>query len=679
MKKRNPLADYRIYLSLIFALAVNIVFFPKEGKFKYDYHVGSPWMYETLISPIDFPILKTQQELNAEMAQKATMVLPFYYMNNGVAGSQVNQLKDIQCTSSEEDNMLHYVIEQLYNMYGVGILPDMDNAAEGTVMVDRDKRVVETPIQELYTQSKATEYLRYHTTAAYPDINVDSLFTAYRINSYVVPNLVYDQSKTELLHREAIDYISPTKGMVYAGQFIVSQGEMVTVEIEQLLNSFKREYEITYGYAESDYGLIAGHFVICFIVLACLLAVVYFTYREILEKRKPFYYIVTLYVLMFLVAIAIRKYDQGSMYLVPCSVFAIYMVIFYKRRYVFPIYAIMLLPLLFLSEKGVELYCMNLVGGIIGIISFRYFHRGWTQFLNTLFIFIGMSLAYIGFLLSGDGTLSMFNIGDMYRIGFNSILVVVAYPFAFIFERLFSLVSHFRLVELSDTNNKLLRELSQKAPGTFQHSLMVSNMATEAARSIGADMILARVGGLYHDIGKIANPQCFVENAAVGVNYHKDLSPLESAQQIIRHVDDGVDIARKNKLPEIVIDFIRTHHAQTLTFYFYAQYCNAGGDPENKAPFMYHGKLPTTKEQVIVLMADAVEAASRSLKDYTAESISELVENIIGKRLSDSQLTEADISVKEIELVKQMFKEHLEQVYHGRIAYPKIKNQEAQS
>ncbi len=679
MKKRNPLADYRIYLSLVFALVVTIVFFPKEGKFKYDYHVGSPWMYETLISPIDFPILKTQQEINEEMAEKATMVLPFFYQNNAVSGSQINRLKDVIGADTQEENILHCIIENLYNMYSVGVLPNMEEHPAGTVMLERGKTIVEVPARELYTQSKVEEYLRYYVSETCPGANIDSLFNAYKISDYIVPNLVYDQIRTDMLHREAIDYISPTKGMVYAGQFIVSQGELVTLEIEQLLNSYKREYEITYGYAESEFGLAAGHMVICFIIVACLLAVVYFTYREILEKRKPFYYIVTLYVLMFLLAVAVHKYDRDSMFLVPCSVFAIYMVIFYKRRYVFPIYAIMLLPMLFITENGVEIYCMNLVGGIIGIISFRYFNRGWAQFLNSLFIFVGMSLAYVGFLLSGDGTLSMFNVGDFYRIAFNSLLVVAAYPFAFVFERLFSLVSHFRLVELSDTNNKLLRELSRKAPGTFQHSLMVSNMATEAARSIGADIILTRVGGLYHDIGKIANPQCFVENAAVGVNYHKDLSPLESAQQIIRHVDDGVDIARKNKLPDIVIDFIRTHHAQTLTFYFYAQYCNAGGNPENKEPFMYHGKLPTTKEQVIVLMADAVEAASRSLKTYSAESISELVENIIGMRLSDSQLTEADISIKEIELVKQMFKEHLEQVYHGRIAYPKIKNQEAQS
>ncbi len=676
MRPQNPLTDFRIYLALVIALAITIFFFPKEGKFKYVYSVGTPWMYETLISPIDFPILKTQQEINAEIAEKATMVLPYFVHNEAIDGAQMDFVSNLEGVGSFESEVLQYIVETLYNMYTVGILPDMDEDISGTVMIERNKNVVEVPAKELYTQAKAVEYMRYLVLSNYSTVDYDSLSSAYGIQSHIVPNLIYDQTKTNLLHKEAIDYISPTKGMIYTGQFIVSEGEIVTKDIEQLLNSYKKEYEITHGYSESVSGLIAGHFVICLIILICLTAVVYFTYKEILIKRKPFYYILTLYVLMFLVAVAARSYSHDNLFMVPCSVFAIYMSVFYKRRYVFPLYTIMILPMLFITESGVELYILNLVGGIIAIISFRYFHRGWSQFLNILFIFLGMTLTYVAFLLSGDGTLSMFNINDVYKLGVNSVLVVVAYPFVFLFERIFSLLSHFRLIDLADTNNKLLRELSQKAPGTFQHSLMVSNMASEAARKIGADYTLTRVGGLYHDIGKMNNPLCFVENAAVGVNYHKDLSPLESAQQIIRHVDDGVDIAKKYKLPEPVIDFIRTHHAQTVTFYFYAQYCNAGGDPENKEPFMYHGKLPTAKEQVIVLMADAVEAASRSLKDYSSESISALVENIISQRLSDSQLIEADISIKEINLVKAMFKEHLEQVYHGRIAYPKIKNTE---
>lgn len=668
------LKDPKIYLSLLVVLVVSVLLFPEEGKFKYSYQSGRPWVYETLLSPIDFPILKTEQELLAEKEEKASQVLPYFEYDNAVANVQVQRLRRLPGRDSVNNHLLYFIIESLYNMYSVGILPAMDEVSTGgTIVIQRDKRAQEVPVSEVYTRKKAEDYIKYYLSISFPSLSPDSVYSAYKIGDYIVPNLIYDQTRTDLFHKEAVDYISPTKGMVYAGQLIVSQGEIVTTEIEQMLDSFKREYELSYGYAESILGLRTGHFILCLLIVASLFAVIYFTRKEIIQQRRTLYFILTLYVFLGVLTMIVHRFGVDNLYIVPYPVFAIYLMIFFKRRYVFPIYTVMLLPLLFQADGGVELYMMNLTGGIIAIVSFKYFNKGWAQFLNSLFIFIGMSLVYIGFQLSGDGTLTLFDPKDIFSIAVNSLLVIAAYPVAFIFERVFSLVSHFRLIDLSDTNNKLLRELAQKAPGTFQHSLQVSNLASEAAREIGADMILTRVGALYHDIGKMNNPQCFVENAPAGFNYHKGLSPEESAQQIIRHVDDGVEIARKHKLPEVVIDFIRTHHAKTVTFYFYAQYCNAGGDPENREPFMYHGELPTTKEQVIVLMADAVEAASRSLKDYTPESISNLVESIISKRLSDSQLVEADISIKEVEIVKRMFKERLEQVYHERIAYPTLK------
>lgn len=673
-ESKQFLKDPKIYLSLLVVLVVTVLLFPEEGKFKYSYQSGRPWVYETLLSPIDFPILKTEQELLAEKEEKASQVIPYFEYDNAVASIQMQRLRKMQEVDSVNNHLLYFIVESLYKMYSVGILPATDAVSpEGTIVVQKDKRAQEMPVSEVYTLQKAEGYIKYYLSLSFPSLNPDSVYSAYRIKEYIVPNLVYDQARTDLFHKEAVDYISPTKGMVYAGQLIVSEGEIVTTDIEQMLDSFKKEYELSYGYAESLLGLRAGHFILCLLIAASLFAVIYFTRKEIIEQRKSFYFILTLYVLMSALTVIVHSFGVNNLYIVPYSVFAIYLMIFFKRRYVFPVYTVMLLSLLFQTDSGVELYMMNLTGGIIAIVTFKYFNKGWAQFLNSVFIFIGMSLVHIGFQLSGDGTLSLFDPKDIFRIAVNSLLVVAAYPVAFIFERLFSLVSHFRLIDLSDTNNRLLRELAQKAPGTFQHSLQVSNLAFEAAREIGADMILTRVGALYHDIGKMKNPQCFVENAPAGFDYHKNLSPEESAQQIIRHVDDGVEIARKHKLPEVVIDFIRTHHARSLTFYFYAQYCNAGGDKENKEPFMYHGQLPTTKEQVIVLMADAVEAASRSLKDYTPESISALVDSIISKRLSDSQLVEADISIKEIETVKRMFKERLEQVYHERIAYPTIK------
>ena len=501
MEQQNFFKDSRIYISLLAVLVITVLLFPEEGKFKYSYQIGRPWMYETLLSPIDFPILKTEQELLAEKESKASRIIPYFNYDDVVVNEQVKRLRARQGGRDVNDHLLYFIIESLYKIYSVGILPSMEDVSSvGTIVVQKDKRAQEMPVSEVYTPKRAEDYMKYYLSFSFPSYDADSVYAAYSLSEYIVPNLIYDQNKTNLFHKEAVDYISPTKGMVYAGQLIVSEGEIVTNEIEQLLDSFKQEYGLTYGYAESPVGLGTGHFIICLLIVASLFAVIYFTNKDILRHRKTFYFILTLYVLLFVLTVLIRSLNIDYLYIVPYSVFVIYLSMFFKRRYVFPMYTVMLLPLLFQGDSGVELYFMNLTGGIIAIVTFKYFNRGWLQFLNSLFIFVGMSLTYIGFLLSNDGTLSMFTAREIFRIAVNSLLVIAAYPVAFIFERLFSLVSHSRLIDLSDTNNKLLRELAQKAPGTFQHSLQVSNLASEAAREIGADMILARVGALYHDI-----------------------------------------------------------------------------------------------------------------------------------------------------------------------------------
>ncbi len=670
----NALKDKYIYVALLIVLVLTVLVFPKEGKFKYNYQKGRPWMYETLLSPIDFPILKTQQEILEEKELKASLVVPCFNYDNSVSVLQINRLKALKGVENLDNHFLYAVIEQLVDFYDKGITPEIENISTvGTIVIQRDKRALEVPNTEVYSLKSAEGYLKYNLSYQFPDKNIDSLYSAYKLSEYIAPNLIYDENKTDLIHKEAVDYISPTKGIMYAGQLIVSEGETVTAEIQQLLDSYKAEYEITYGNVKSTSSLVIAHIIISLAILSVLFVVIFFTNKRAFTTRKQFLFILTLYLLSFLLASITGSDTPILKYVVPFSVLAIYLSLFFKRSFVFAVYTVMLIPILFIVESGAEIFFMNLCGGIISIVSFRYFNRGWMQFLNSFIAFVAMLGIHLGTVLMTEDTNLYLVVEQSLAIGFNSLLIVACYPFVFLFERIFSLVSQSRLLELSDTNNKLLRELATKAPGTFQHSLQVSNLASDAAAQIGGDMMLARVGALYHDIGKMRNPQCFVENRAAGVNYHQGLSPMESAKQIIRHVDDGVEIAKKNRLPEIVIDFIRTHHAQSLTFYFYAEYCNNGGDPADIEPFKYNGVLPKTKEQVIVLMADAVEAASRSLKDYSAQSISDLVENIIGKRLSDSQLADADISIREISIVKRMFKSRLEQVYHERIAYPEIK------
>ena len=336
----------------------------------------------------------------------------------------------------------------------------------------------------------------------------------------------------------------------------------------------------------------------------------------------------------------------------------------------------MILPLLIIDENGMKLFWLNLFAGWIAIISFKFLNRGWLQFMNALMIYIAMIVVEIAFRLVESEGMAGFDITALYLF-LNALFIVATYPLVYLLEKIFMLVSISTLRDLSDTNSPLLQELAKKAPGTFQHSLQVANLAERAVAAIHGNATLVKVGALYHDVGKMNNPQCFIENEAPGIHYHATLSPIESAQMIIKHVPDGAELAKKYHLPQMVIDFITSHHGQSQTLYFYNKYCNDGGDPSQIDKFTYKGTLPTTCEQVTVMMADAVEAASRSLKDYSKESISELVDRILSQRISDSQLAMADISIREINIIKDVFKKHLGEIYHARIVYPKKEEPDA--
>ena len=670
LKKRS------VYVSLALAFIVMMIFFPNEGKFKYEYHKGRPWMYETLIAPMDFPILKTEAELYAERDEAASKVVPYYVYDESVEAAQLSALARLQVKHSIPLDIEKEIAQSLQYIYEAGIIPDnselssSNTSRTGYVIVQKEKRAGEQLLSELYTVSQGIDYIKSDLVLNKPECNADSLMAVYGIAELVQPNLEYSQQNTDLLHKEAVNYISPTKGMVYAGQLIVSEGETITAEIEQLLDSYKAEYEFSYGYTGNIWQLRLAHMIFALVVLLLVYITIYFVNFNILRESNRFNFILLVVLMSFLITVFARRFPPHFMYMVPYAVFALYMEAFFRNRLVFPIYMIMLLPLLLISENGMELFLLNVVSGGIALVSFSFLNKGWLQFLNSFIIFVGMFVIHLAFRLWGGGTFAQGGYVTVAMIFGNAFFVVAAYPLVFLLEKIFSLVSVATLKDLSDTNNRLLQELARKAPGTFQHSLQVANLAERAVLAIRGNSRLVKVGAMYHDIGKINNPQCFIENQAPGVEYHKGLSPQESAKEIIKHVADGVEIAKKNNLPQVVIDFITSHHGKSQTAYFYMQYCNNGGDPANTDDFTYQGTLPTAKEQVVVMMADAVEAASRTLKDYSAESISKLVDSITSQRISDSQLAMADISIKEINVVKAVFKKHLQEIYHARIAYP---------
>lgn len=333
-------------------------------------------------------------------------------------------------------------------------------------------------------------------------------------------------------------------------------------------------------------------------------------------------------------------------------------------------YFISLIPVLLFAPDGIELFLVFLVSGTVGMFVFEKFNRGWLQFVTAFIVFAVMALVWLAFRFV-EGIDSLHSYKVVVEMALGALLLVAGYPLIYLFEKIFRLVSASKLVELSDTSNKLLRMLADKAPGTFQHSLQVMNLADAAARAIDAYVPLVRAGALYHDIGKINNPQCFTENETPGVNFHAGLTPKESAQEIIRHVSDGLALADKYGLPQVLKDIINTHHGTTHTAYFYNKYLNDGGDPADVSEFYYTGDKPATKEQVILMLCDTIEAASRSLKDYSQENVSALVDRIIEGKVDECQLSSADISLRELNILKDVIKSYLMQMHHSRIAYPK--------
>jgi hypothetical protein len=670
---------YWIISCYIILAVLLLLLYPRVGKFQYEYQKGRPWVYETLISPIDFPILKSEAEMLREKEERASEMVDYYRYDPSVAPPMLDLFGHKAVELQLDGELTRALYDHLDEAYQKGIVADFGGAdvSGKVVFVRRDKHADEVPATEIYDLARVLNVLKSDLVYDYPRMDIDSIARMLDLQSFIVPNLFFDEYTTQQVHREAVNYISPTKGMVYAGQLIVSEGETVTSEICEILDSYKEEYRLSYGYSGSQNALLISHLFLVLILLAIFFFAVFFLDRSVFSSMPKLLFLMMLLLISFAGVSILFRVDQRLLYLFPFAAIALYMSAFFRTDLAYAVYAVTILPLLIIPENGVELFFINMVGGSAALFAYSRFNKGWLQFVNMIIIFVAMAMTCFVFKLGAGDFSYAFKATEFLFLAINAILSIVLYPFVYLFEKIFGFVSYSRLWDLSDTNNRILKDLQKKAPGTFQHSLQVANLAEHAAEQIGGNAMLVRVGALYHDIGKMENPMCFIENQAQGVNYHEGLTPEESARAIIKHVDDGLALARKGKLPENVRAFIACHHGRSLTQYFYNVYCNAGGDPANKEPFSYHGELPRTKEQVIVMMADAVEAASRSLKDYSEESISALVERIMANRFDDSQLAEADISIRDINSVKESFKTYLMQIYHARIAYPKQQKQSA--
>ena len=671
----------RKFYPLILLFAVLVLLMPRTAKFNYDYKKGSPWPYETLVSQFDFPILKTEDQIQEEREQAGASVIPYYRYSDEVVSATVRNVQSLDL--GEYNSLRPAIVTRLNDIYAKGIISDgkvkvergYAEVSESLIYIQRNKRATQYPRSEVYKVSDARDQLVVLMSKTYPSVNLDSLFRRSGVYETIVPNLIYDRSMTELSHAESADYISPTLGYVRADEKIVSKGEIITAEVAQMLDSYKEEYNKVFGYSGPRFLLYLGNVLISLVLVTLLYLCIFLTYRRVFKDRSRYLYLLFVFLLSAIITFLMERFAPGYMYLIPYPVFALFLQAFFHKRVMLPVYVISLLPLLIFDGNGMELFVMFMTAGIVTILTFPSLNKGWLQFLNALIIFGVELLVFLAFRFIDAGSISTWWL-NLVQIFVGSMLTVALYPLIYLFERLFNLVSGTKLNDLADTNNPLLQELSAKAPGTFQHCLQVMNMVETVGRSLDADVPLLRAAALYHDLGKMRNPLCFVENESVNpgaVKYHDGKTPQESAADIIRHVDDGVTVAEEHHLPEVIKEFILSHHGTSYTGYFLNKYLNDGGDPSQISAFQYHGHKPVTKEQVILMVCDTVEAASRSLKEFTPEAYDKFVENMVAAKEKAGQLEEADISIREMNVMKTVLKQYLQQLYHGRVAYPKRK------
>lgn len=662
---------------VIFAALVFVM--PRAPKFNYDYKKGSVWVYDDLKAECDFPILKSETEYQEDIERASESKVPYFRQEMQVANAAFRTLSAMDM--GEYSSLRPIISSAVAQIYSKGVLPSLDNDSEiriqmldGALYVQRGTRATKVPASEVYTSQTASQFIRDALIAEGVEGEVDSLYVTLGLSEIIVPDLIYDQQMTNALSEEEVYKVSRTKNIKQEGELIVSKGELVTDELALILDSYKKEWYQSVGYSGHVAFLWLGNSLISLLFIVILFFAIYFANYKIFEEYNKYLYILLIFAISAISTCLLVDSDTAlsMFYAVPYTLVAFYLLAFFTKRLVFTIYVVSLLPILVVVPDGIEVFLLFLISGTAAIYVFDYTYKGWRQFVISFMVFLIMCVGWFAFRLMESYNLdTMSTIRTVICMAIGAFLPVAGYTLVAIFEKMFRLVSTSRLVELSDTSNKLLRLLADKAPGTFQHSLQVMNLADATARSIDAYVPLVRAAALYHDIGKINNPQCFTENETPGIKYHEMLSPKESAVEIIRHVSDGLALAEKYGLPGVIKEFISSHHGTTNVAYFLNKYLNDGGNPDDVAEFQYNGMNPKSKEQVILMLCDAIEAASRSMKDYSVENISKLVDGIIDGKVDAGQLSDSDITISELNVIRRVIKSYLQQMYHSRVAYPK--------
>lgn len=680
--KTNQRFSYKnlIYKSLIFIATVSVIvyFLPNEGKFNYQFDINKPWKYGLLQASFDFPIYKNDIQVQKEQDSILADYQPYFQIDKEAEKNVLSKLReDYNKTlrhSLPGTDYVRYIERTLKALYEDGIIAgnDLKRMEEDSIIAIRlvDKNVATSRfIDQLYTVKEAYEYLLNADTTHYKK----KILQQCNLNDYITPNLVYDEEKSEAAQKDLLSNISWANGFVLNGQKIIDRGEIVDEQTYNILESLRKEWEKRSDSVQEKRLTLAGQILYVGIFLFCFMAYLELFRADYYERKGTLTLLFALIVFFPVLSSIMVEQNLSSIYVVPFAMIPIIVRVFLDSRTAFMAHVTIILLCSITLRFPHEFILLQVVAGMVAIYSLRELSQR-SQLLRTaLVVFISYALLYFAFELIHEDDLTKLNTRMYIYFMINGILLLFAYPLLFLLEKIFGFTSDVTLVELSNINNSLLREMSEVAPGTFQHSLQMANLAAAAANKIGGKSQLVRTGALYHDIGKMVNLAFFTENQS-GVNPHKSLSYEQSAQVIISHITDGLKLAEKHNLPKVIKDFISTHHGRGLTKYFYISYKNEHPDEEvDQEKFRYPGPNPFTKEQAVLMMADSVEAASRSLPEYTEESISTLVDKIIDTQVSEGYFKECPITFKDIATVKALFKEKLKTMYHTRISYPELR------
>ncbi|MBQ3595888.1 MAG: HDIG domain-containing protein [Bacteroidales bacterium] len=665
----------------IFLCAVILVVWqmPRTVKFKYEYQKMKPWQYESLYAPFNFPIYKTAEEIKLEEDDYLKDSYPIFTYDNVITKQNREKMLadfDTKWTGNQVDKLKNkQLLERLYDtIENQGIIANISSLEnmkpESMIDVVRDRVVKTRQVRDFYTMKTATDFISDHL------LNADEVIDKAMINrlllAHIHQNIIYSEDLTEQAREQAKSSISLTFGMVQKDELIINEGEIVTEERYNILNSLKTEYaSVDSGNFFNRNLNLYGQILLVFVIFSSLFLGLRLLYSDIFKESKSINLIIIVMLMMIIPSFIIIRLYPDMIYVMPLTILAMLMVTFFNIRVAIYVQTITLIIISLAVPNPFQFFIIQYFVSLVSIFVLGKNTSRSRYFVTYASIFISYIVLKVSVSLTLDGGLDNFTWNDVGTFAMNTLFTMLTLPLAYMLEKVFGFVTDMTLLELSNTNSPLLRKLSSEAPGTFQHVMQVADLCEEALFAIGGNMLLARTGAMYHDVGKLKNPLFFTENQHGKYNMHNEMSYYESSQIIINHVLDGIEICRKYHVPEQIIDFARTHHGTRRTEYFYQMELKENPDIEvNEADFRYHGPIPFSKETAVLMMADSVEAASRSLNEKTEESISKLVDGIIDAQVNDNQFINTDLTFRDITTIKKVFKKKLMNIYHVRIAYP---------